>query len=77
MANKQIQNEGEESMKLMKSYTQKGGLLLMVESRELWTLKPTLWTSQIWTLASNFVIILICTKCSKSVTLEKNIISVQ
>ena len=77
MANKQIQNEGEESMKLMKSYTQKGGLLLMVESRELWTLKPTLWTSQIWTLTSNFVTILICAKCSKSVTLEKNIINVQ
>ena len=61
----------------MKSYTQKGGLLLMIESRELWTLRPKLWTSQIWTLINNFIMVLICTKCAKLITLEKNIISVQ
>ena len=51
--------------------------LLMVESCELWTL---LWTSQIWTLIyliNNFVIVLLCAKCSKLITLEENIISVQ
>ena len=68
---------GEESIKLMKSYTQKGRLLLMIESRELWTLKPKLWTSQIWTLINNFVIALVCAKCSKLITLEENMISVQ
>ena len=51
--------------------------LLMVESCELWTL---LWTSQIWTLIyliNNFVIVLLCAKYSKLITLEENIISVQ
>ena len=66
---------GEESIKLVKSYTQKGSLLLLIESHELWTLKPKLWTSQIWTLINNFVIVLICAKCSKLITLEENIIS--
>ena len=50
--------------------------LLMVESCELWKLKPKLWTSQIWTLIhliNNFV----CAKSSKLITLEENIISVQ
>ena len=54
--------------------------LLMVESYELWTLKPKLWTSQIWTLihlVNNFVIVLLCVKSSKLITLEENIISVQ
>ena len=55
----------------------KGVLLLMVESREFWTLKPKLWTSQIWTLINNFVIVLVCAKCSKLITLEENMISVQ
>ena len=53
--------------------------LLMVESCELWTLN-LLWTSQIWTLIyliNNFVIVLLCAKCSKLITLEENIISVQ
>ena len=54
--------------------------LLMIESCELWTLKPKLWTSQIWTLihlVNNFVIVLLCVKSSKLITLEENIISVQ
>ena len=55
----------------------KGGLLLMVESCELWTLKLKLWASQIWTLINNFVIVLICAKCSKFIILEENLISVQ
>ena len=55
----------------------KGGLLLMVESRKLWTLKSKLWTSQIWILISNFVIVLVCAKSSKLITLEENIISLQ
>ena len=59
------------------NYIRKRGLLLMVESRELWTLKPKLWTSQIWILINNFVIVLVCTKCSKLITLKENIISVQ
>ena len=42
----------------------------MVESCELWTLKPKLWTSQIWTLINNFVIVLVCPKCSKLITLS-------
>ena len=49
----------------------------MVESRELWTLKPKLGTSPIWTLISNFVIVLVCGKYSKFITLDENIISVQ
>ena len=55
----------------------KGGLLLMVENRELWTMKPKLWAGHIWTLIKNFVIVLVCTKCSKLMTLEENVISVQ
>ena len=50
--------------------------MLLVESWELWTLEPKLWTSQIWTLIhliNNFV----CAKSSKLITLEENIISVQ
>ena len=55
-------------------------LVFMVESCELWTLKPKLWASQIWTLIhliNNFVIVLVCSKCSKLITLEENIVSVQ
>ena len=55
----------------------KGGLLLMIESRELRTLKLKLWTSQIWTFINNFVIVLVCKKCSKLITLEENMINVQ
>ena len=55
----------------------KGGLPLMIESRELWALKPKLWTNQIWTLINNFVIVLVCAKYSKLITLEENMISVQ
>ena len=50
--------------------------MLLVESWELWTLEPKLWTSQIWTLIhliNNFV----CAKSSKLIALEENIISVQ
>ena len=50
-----------------------------VESCKLRTLKPELWTSQIWTLdhlINNFVIVLVCAKYSKLITLEENIISV-
>ena len=49
----------------------------MVESRKLWTLKPRLWTSQIWTLINNFVVVLVCEKYPKLITLEENIITVQ
>ena len=55
----------------------KRGLLLMVQSHELWTLKPKLWTSQIWTLINNFVIVLVCARCLMLITLEENIRSVQ
>ena len=51
-----------------------------VHGWELWTLKPKLWASQIWTLIhliNNFVIVLVCSKCSKLITLEENIVSVQ
>ena len=41
-----------------------GGLMLMVKCHKLWTLKPKLWTSQIWTLINNLVIVLVCAKCS-------------
>ena len=54
--------------------------MLLVESWELWTLEPKLWTSQIWTLIhliNTFVIAFVCRKCSKLITLEENIISVQ
>ena len=30
-----------------------------------------------WTLINNFVIVLVCAKCSKLITLEENIVSVQ
>ena len=76
MANEQSQNaRGQYQIDEIK-YA-KWGLLLMVESRELWTLKPKLWTSQIWTLVNNFVIVLVCAKCSKLITLEENIKRVQ
>ena len=55
----------------------KRGLLLMVQSHELWTLKPKLWTSQIWTLINNFVIVLVWARCLMLITLEENIRSVQ
>ena len=46
MTNKQSQNERWEYQIDEITYT-KGGLLLMVESRKTWTLKPKFWTSQI------------------------------
>ena len=58
-------------------HIRKAGLLLTVESRELWTLKPKPWTSQIWTLINNFVVVFVWAKCSKLITQEENIISVQ
>ena len=76
MANEQSQNGREEYWIDEVTYA-KGGLLLMVDSREFWTLKPTLWTSQFWTLINNFVIVLVCTKCSKLITLKENVISAQ
>ena len=45
-----------------------------------WTLKSKVWTSQIWTLihlTNNFVIVLLCAKSLKLITLEENIISIQ
>ena len=50
--------------------------LIMVESCELCTLKPKLWTSQIWTLI-HLIYNFVCAKSSKLITLEENIISVQ
>ena len=64
MANEKSQNRRGERQ-IDEIIYAKGGLLLMVESRELWTLKLKLWTNQIWTLISNFVIVLACAKCSK------------
>ena len=75
MANKQSQNRRGQYQIDEITYA-KGGLLLMVKSREFWTLKPKLWTSQIWNLINNFLIVLVCAKCSKLITLEENIISV-
>ena len=49
----------------------------MVWSCKLWTLKPKLWASQIWTLIDNSAIVLACAICLKLVALEENIISVQ
>ena len=43
MANEQSQN-GRGEYQIDEITYAKGGLLLMVESRELWTLKPKLWT---------------------------------
>ena len=46
----------------------------------IWTLKPKVWTSQIWNLIhliNNSVIVLVCPKSLKLNTLEENIISVQ
>ena len=70
MANEQSQN-GRGEYQIDEVTYAKGGLLLMVDSRELWTLKPKLWTSQIWAMINNFVIVLICAKCSKLITLEE------
>ena len=52
----------------------------MVASWELWTLKPKLWTSKISILIhliNNFVIVLVCAKSLKLITLEESIFSVQ
>ena len=76
MAN-ELSRNGREEYQIDEIIYAKRGLLLMVESRQLWTLKPKLWTSQICTLISNFLIVLACAKCSKLITLEKNMISVQ
>ena len=76
MANKQSQNGRGEHQTDEITYA-KGGLLLMVESCELWTVKSKLWTSQIWTLINNFVVVLVCAKYLKLITLEENIISVK
>ena len=59
------------------NHIHKIGLLLMTESCELWTLRSKFWITQIWTLINNFVTVLVCTKCSKLITLEENIISAQ
>ena len=74
---KQAKSKWERRVSNWWSLIRKRGLPLMVESRELWILKPKHWTSQIWTLINNFVIELAWAKCSKLITLEKNIISVQ
>ena len=76
MANEQGQN-GRGEYQIDDLTYAKGGLLLIVESREHWTLKLKLWTSQIRTLIDNFVIVLVCAKWSKLITLEENIVSVQ
>ena len=62
--------------KSMKWHTQKGDYCQWL-SRELWTLRPKFWTSQIWTLINNFVIVSVFARCSKLITLEENKISVQ
>ena len=72
---KQIKSKWERRVSSQWNHICKGGLL--VESRELWTLKPQLWTSQIWTLINNFVIFLVCAKCSRLIILEENTMSVQ
>ena len=53
MVNEQSQNRRGEYQIDEIAYA-KGELLLMVESRELWILKPKFWTSQILTLINNF-----------------------
>ena len=53
VANEPIQN-GRGEYQINKITYAKGGLLLMVESNKLWTLKPKLQTSQIWSLINNF-----------------------
>ena len=44
IANEQSQN-GKGDYQITEITCEKGGLTLMVESREFWTLKPKLWTS--------------------------------
>ena len=54
--------------------------LLIVQSCELWALKPKLSTSQIWTLLyliSTFITVFVCAKSSKLIILEQNIVSFQ
>ena len=76
MANEKSQNARGE-FQIDKITYAKGGLLIMVESRQLWTLKPKLWTSQIWTSKNIFASVLVCAKCLKLITLDENIASVQ
>ena len=76
MANEQTQN-GKGKYQIDEITYTKLGLLLMTESCKLWTLRSKFWISQIWTLINNFVTVLACTKCSKLITLEENIISAQ
>ena len=44
IANEQSQN-GKGDYQITEITCEKGGLTLIVESREFWTLKPKLWTS--------------------------------
>ena len=74
MANKQSQN-GREEYWIVEIVYPREELLLMVESRELWTLKLKIRTNQILTLIKIFE--LVSGKCSKSVTLQENIVSIQ
>ena len=69
MANEQSQNGRREYQIDEITYAKKGG--------GGYCLKPKLWTSQIWTLINNFVIVLAYAKCSKLITLKENLISVQ
>ena len=73
---KRVKTKWERRVSNRWNHMRKKVLLLMVESRERWTLKPKLWRTQIWTLINNFIIVLVCAKCSKLITLEENMISV-
>ena len=67
MTNEQSQNvRGEYQINEITYAKGKGG-----GGCELWTLKPKHWTSQIWTLINNFVILLVCANISKLITLEE------
>ena len=75
MANEQSQKgRGKDQIDEI-TYT-KEKLLLIVKNRELRTLRSKLWTSQIWALINNFVIVLVCAICSQLITWVENIMSV-
>ena len=76
MKNEQIQNGRGKYQTDEIAYTKSGDSVNGWESQTL-KLKPKFSTSQIWTLINNFVIVLVCAKCSKLSTVVENIIIVQ
>ena len=74
---KRVKLKGERKVSNRWNYIHKRGVKVNGwESRAL-NFKTFTLNNQIRTLRNNFVIVLVCAKCSKLITLEENMISVQ